>query len=162
MTACCICFTGVRWFYDKKGLCLKNWMKCAIAKILWYLSESFSAIQLPAPSLHPPFISILCKPLAEAPRALERSWQRLKLHECLAEFLCGNLEGWQETFFGGICSHHFMSQNTVAPQMHKGHVKMSLYSLRAQISCLLHLWSASVVFIFSAQVPRQSSVPFDR
>lgn len=98
MTGCYVCFTEVRWFYDKKGLCLR---------IKWnvqgrrYTLVSFCKVQchsqLPNPPLQPPSISVFCELLAEDPRALERSWQRLKLLECLGSFLYGNLESWQRT-----------------------------------------------------------------
>lgn len=66
--------------------------------ILWCFFVSFSAIlSHQPPPLQPPSISVFCKLLAEDPRALERSWQRLKLLECLGSFLHGNLESWQRT-----------------------------------------------------------------
>ena len=70
---------------------------CKSEDILWYVSESFSTIKLPVPPLQPPSTSVLCKLLAEGARARERSWQRLKLLECLVRFPCGNLECWQGT-----------------------------------------------------------------
>lgn len=98
MTGCCTCFTEVRWFYDKKGLHLR---------IKWNVQErrytfvSFWKLRCHSATNPPPFqpssISVLCKLLAEDPRALERSWQRLKLLQCLVRFLCENLEGWQGT-----------------------------------------------------------------
>lgn len=61
---------------------------CKDSDILWYLAVSFSAIlSYQTPVSSPPSISVLCKLLAEDPRALARSWQRLKLFECLGRLL---------------------------------------------------------------------------
>lgn len=150
---CCVCFTKVRWFYDKNGLHLKiKWNVQGRRHTLVSFCKLQCHSQLPSPTLQFPLhlCPLLAELLAENPRALERSWQRLKL----LAWMPGQISVWKSGKLAGdnivhILFVHFNDWEHSSTINARDHKKMFLCRIRVQISHLLHPWFTSVVLTLS-------------